>query len=81
MAHVDEPHLLAGPYGDLDPTEIQHLAERLEAMTRSELADVLQCVPGDWPVSDEELEALGFFLERRAPGVASRMRSLMDGRP
>lgn len=81
MAHVDLPHPLPSTSSDLDQTALRQLAGRLEALTRSELAAMLQGVPATWPASDTELEALGFFLERRAPAVAGRLRTLMDGKP
>ncbi|MGH9264118.1 MAG: HipA family kinase [Acidimicrobiales bacterium] len=80
MAHVDEPHPLTAPSSDLDKTELRQLVATLNAVTRSALADMLRDVPASWPASDTELEALGFFLERRAPAVAGRMRILMDGK-
>jgi hypothetical protein len=37
----------------------------------------LNTVPRSWPVSDTDLEDLGWFLEYRAPLVAEWMRSLI----
>ena len=79
LEHIDTPHQLHGPSSDLDPTALRQLAERLESVTREELAAMLQGVPVSWSASDAELEALGFFLERRAPAVAGRLRDVMDG--
>lgn len=81
MAHVDLPHPLACSSSDLDQTTLGQLADRLDTLKRSELARMLGGVPASWPASDSELEALGLFLERRAPAVAGRLRSLMDGTP
>lgn len=80
-AHVDDPHPLAAPSSDLDQAELRDLVETLEAITRAELVAMLRTVPASWPASDAELEALGYFLERRAPAVAGRMRTLMDENP
>lgn len=75
LGHVDTPHTLHGPSNDLDQTALRQLAERLEPVTREELAAMLQGVPVSWSASDAELEALGFFLERRA-----RSRGQTEGR-
>jgi hypothetical protein len=52
------------------------VANALEHVERESLVQVLRSIPASWPVSDEDLEALGWFLERRAPAVASRVRVL-----
>lgn len=81
LARVDEPHPWGGPASGLDGAEVQHLVATLESLTRPQIAELLREVPISWPVSDAELEALGYFLERRAAAVAGRMRTLMDGSP
>lgn len=35
---------------------------------------MLSQIPSDWAVTDFELEVMGFFLERRIPGVLNRLR-------
>ena len=55
------------------------VAERLDNVTHSQLADALASIPWIWPVSDEELEAVGYFLARRAPQVATRLRQRFGG--
>jgi hypothetical protein len=62
--------------GDLCSTEVDRLATRLGSISRQELIGVLQQVPPSWPVSDAELETLGWFLEERARGAADRLRTL-----
>jgi hypothetical protein len=79
MARVDAAHPLGSSSSDLDQAALRQLADRLESVTREELAAMLQGVPVSWSASDAELEALGFFLERRAPAVAGRLRDMMDG--
>jgi hypothetical protein len=37
---------------------------------------VLNRVPPSWPVTDADLEGLGWFLESRASAVAGRIESL-----
>lgn len=76
-AAVDDPHPLPDPATGLSRTAGEEVAARLEALTRLEVAGVLNQVPAAWPVTDEVLETLGWFLERRAPGVAARLRSLL----
>ncbi len=71
---VDEPRPLpdsdAG-FGLLAPADV---ATRLETVAHDDLVAALCSIPVSWPVADEELESVGFFLERRAPQVASRLR-------
>ena len=79
---ADQSHLLqddvpsADPAG-LDAATVADVADRLEAVSRDELAEILRGVPPEWPVTDEALELLGFFHERRAPQVAGRLRSMI----
>jgi hypothetical protein len=60
----------------LDLGEAERLGGVLEAISHIELAPVLNSVPASWPVTDQELDCLGWFLERRATGVAARLRGL-----
>jgi hypothetical protein len=76
IALVDEPHELPDPPTDLSAEAAKAIALALESVTRSDLAKILRAVPAGWPVTDQDLEALGWFLERRAPEVASRVRGL-----
>jgi hypothetical protein len=75
---VDVPHALGGVR--LDPGEASRVAKRLEAITRDQLASVLAGVPAAWGITDHELESIGYFLERRAPQVASRLLSAAGDR-
>ncbi len=81
LARIDESHLPAYPTGGLDAGELIELARRLEALVTEDLVGVLKGVPSSWPVDDEDLEALGFFLLRRAPAVAARLRGITGGAP
>lgn len=80
-ARVDEPHPAAYPPEDLDAGALSDSADRLDAVSRAELVALLGAVPASWPVPDPDLDALGFFLERRAPAVAGRLRALIGGAP
>lgn len=81
LAHVNEPHLPRYARPGLDPTELRDLANRLSAPLRQRLVDMLITVPTSWPVADSDLEALGFFLERRAPTVAERLITMTGESP
>jgi hypothetical protein len=78
-AHVDEPHPLAQDPAELSSTAIEDVGNALDKIERDKLVDILRQVPAEWPVSDSELEALGWFLERRANVVATRLRQSVLG--
>lgn len=80
-AHVDAPHPPAYASSGLDPEALADFADRLDTITRDDLVALMSAVPASWPVSDRELEAVGFFLERRASAVAARLRALKGGVP
>jgi hypothetical protein len=78
---VDEPHELNDTYFGFDLWSASEVTGRLRRITKEALIDVLEAIPSDWPVSDQELEAMGFFLERRAQQVANRMRVRLGVNP
>ena len=75
-ANRDTAYPLAADPTSLDPAELNRLAETLERLTGGEIADALADIPGDWPVSDDELEAIVAFADHRRPAVARRLRHL-----
>jgi hypothetical protein len=75
IAAVDVPNELPDARDGLLPAAVDEIAEELESVDRVMIADVLNSVPSSWPVSDDVLEVVGWFLERRAPAVAERLRS------
>jgi len=78
LEYVDTPH----PVPDapvLATAAALRIAERLEQVSRAELAHMLRHVPGEWGVPDRDLEDVGFYLERRAPQVAARLREEAGG--
>lgn len=79
ISRVDEPHELAHNAEGLDSTAVSDVADALESINRAQICGILNTIPSDWPATDEELEALGFFIERRAPAVAERLRSSTNG--
>ena len=62
----------------LDTNEFARLATALRDLDRDRLATGLRGVPLSWAVTDEELELIGWILERRAPAVADRMEELAE---
>jgi hypothetical protein len=81
LGHVGDPHQAPHTIVNLDQTEVNRLADRLDEVTSEDLASILRAIPPSWPVSNAELGALGFFLEVRARGVADRLRVLAAGLP
>ncbi len=75
VAKVDEPHQPSWPTDGMDAAELTRLAERLRGLSADELARALRVIPTTWPVTDTELEAVGWFLHRRAEQVAARLES------
>lgn len=78
-ATVDDDHALSDDATGLDPDELQRLADDLRNITRGMLRDLLLQIPASWPVTDSDLESLGWYLEQRAPQVADRMEALIGG--
>lgn len=75
MQYVDQPNEFADSFAGISTNAVRSIAEALESLTKESLACVLAGIPSSWPVTDEELECIGFFLQRRAPRVASRLRA------
>jgi len=61
----------------LDASELNRLADRLEAVTEEEVAECASNIPAEWPVQNGELEALVDFLYARRGAVAQRLRALI----
>ena len=76
IADVDTPHPYSESPANLSSAAIDEVASALEAVTRADLVSVLRQVPLSWPVTTGDLEALGWYLETRATGVAARLRAL-----
>ena len=73
---VNDPHVPPWPTPGLDIGEVNRLADALEAIDQRALLSALNGVPSTWPVTDAELETLGWFLHVRAIGVSQRLRLL-----
>jgi hypothetical protein len=76
---VDVEHAI-DPGGPLSLQAVREVAEKIRAVDRAMIIGILRDIPREWPVSDSELEAVGFFLERRAEQVAQRLLLRFGGR-
>lgn len=79
IALVDEAHQLPDSPVGLDAAAIASTSAALRRLDRAALLAILRRVPTGWGVDDADLEALGWFLERRAPAVADRIEGLAIG--
>lgn len=77
QSELNTPYVLPDDPAGLSPAAVAEVSAALDAVTQSDLAAILNHVPASWPVNDELLETLGWFLEHRAPAVANRLRSLI----
>jgi hypothetical protein len=75
-AEVENDHSLGAPPDGLNPTALKGAADAIEQVSRADLVGVLSTIPLSWPVTDADLETVGFFLERRRKPVAARLRSI-----
>ncbi|TMR35551.1 hypothetical protein [Actinomadura geliboluensis] len=78
QAMVDKAHQLPDPPVGLNADAVRQVADKLDHIDQANLVMVLRSVPSSWPVSDQDLEDLGWFLQQRAPAVAARMRALVE---
>ncbi len=76
QSNVDTAWPLPDDAMGLLPAAISETADALRAVTRADLQSLLMQVPPTWPVTDEQLEGLGWWMERRAPAVAGRIEQL-----
>lgn len=73
-AHVDIPRELSANDDGIGASIADEVAAALGAVQRDTIRQALAMIPSNWPVNDNELECVGFFLEKRAPAVAQRIR-------
>lgn len=76
QAHVGDAHVLPDDPAGLAAEAVAAVSKRLRELTRDEMVAALSAVPIGWSVTDDELDALGWFLESRAPQVADRVDAL-----
>lgn len=74
---ADEPNELPDTPHGLSEEAVEEVSTALEKISRDALVNILCGVPASWPVDNDDLEALGWFLEYRAPAVAGRIRTLV----
>ncbi|WP_133378940.1 HipA family kinase [Klenkia marina] len=67
--------LTDSPVG-LNANELMDVASDLLKVSENDLLTILKGVPASWPVDDETLGALGWFLFERREGVAQRLMQL-----
>lgn len=77
-AEVYQAQVLPDDPSGLNSDELERLAGALTSLTREQLCATLLTIPAGMNVSDSELECLGWFLETRAPEVATRLRGLTN---
>jgi len=75
--HLVEVHQLAVDTTDLDKPTIERVATKIDELQRNMIETILSSVPASWPVTDSELECLGWFIHERTGPVAERLRSLV----
>lgn len=68
---------LSQPADRLDPDELERLAGALEKLAREDIEAELSKLPSEWPVTDEELDAVADFAYSRRGAVAGRLRSAL----
>lgn len=78
-----QQHLDVPPHPDLCPIglnaeEIIGAAQALSQISGTDLVPILQRIPSSWDVSDNDLRALGRFLEHRIDGVIGRLVELAE---
>jgi hypothetical protein len=78
VANVDQTHPLPGSTTGLLPAAVSEVSDALENVSRESLRAILNRVPSSWSVTNGLLECLGWFLERRAPAVAGRIKQLVS---
>lgn len=76
---VDDTHEFPDPGTGFNLFNGQEAATNFANVSREGLIKVLASIPSSWPVTNEELESVGYFLERRAPQVAERIQRRLGG--
>ena len=73
----NEPYTLSIPPNHLDQGELTRLADALDALSPQDIEEELSKLPGDWPVTDDELAAVAEFVSHRCGPVAARLRAVV----
>lgn len=75
VAQLARPDEFADEGDGIDREHVARMVDRLKTLRRDEISTALVPIPTSWPVTDEQLETVGYFLEARAAGVAARLES------
>lgn len=75
-ATVGTPVHTLGDSAGLDATELDRLADAIDAVDDAVIVDVLRAIPTDWGIPPVDLDCLGWYLAERRSAVASRLRSI-----
>jgi hypothetical protein len=76
-AERDAPYTLSISPNQLDRGELTRLADALDGLSRQDIEKELSKLPGDWPVTDDELSAVAEFAHHRRGLVAARLRAVV----
>ena len=79
LQELHQAHELSNYYQSIGASIADEVATRLEELSHEQIAKALAEVPTSWLISDNDLESIGFFLEYRAPQVATRLRQNIVG--
>jgi hypothetical protein len=77
VASRDVPFTLSIPPAQLDPNELERLADALTNLTRATIEGELSTLPEDWPVTDHELNVLAEFIDYRRGPAAAHLRAVV----
>ena len=77
-SQADRSHEWPWPPPGLDRTELIRLASALRSIDQEQLGRILAEIPETWPVTTQELETLGWFLEYRSNRVACRLDMIRE---
>jgi len=75
-AGLVQPAPLSSPAIGLDGNEINRLVQALESLDREAIDSAVSALPAGWPITDDELDVVADFADRRRFSVAARLRRL-----
>ena len=73
LREIDNEHRKRDTGADIVLQDVKTVADALRSLSRPDIVSALATVPISWPVTDAELETVGYFFERRASPVADRI--------
>lgn len=79
IQHVHEDRPLNCAISGIRQAEVLRIANRLRVLQAEQLVQALSNIPQEWPVTDDELEHVGWFLHQRAIPVADRLETHLGG--